>query len=79
MFLAYYAIFFFRCDGMQVLESLLLYGGIIFFGWGLLFCFFRMKNEMSSFTWQSYFKHCGIYQGRSYWTRLRKFLHSLNE
>ena len=27
----------------------------------------KMTKEMKNFTWNQYFKKCGIYQGRSHW------------
>jgi len=34
----------------------------------------RIKKEMKQFTWNQYFKKCGIYQGRSHWNDLYDFI-----
>ena len=34
----------------------------------------RMRNEMKNFTWNQYFKQCGIYQGTSHWTTIKYYL-----
>jgi hypothetical protein len=34
----------------------------------------RMKKENKHFTWNNYFKKCGIYQGRTHWHDLYDFI-----
>ena len=38
----------------------------------------KMKKEMKDFTWDLYFKKCGIYQGTSHWTTIKSILLKLN-
>jgi len=38
----------------------------------------KMKKEMKDFTWDRYFKKCGIYQGTSHWTTIKSILLKLN-
>ena len=34
----------------------------------------EIQKEMKNFTWDIYFKQCGVYQGTSHWTTLKKWL-----
>lgn len=38
----------------------------------------KMKKEMKDFTWDQYFKKCGIYQGTSHWTTIKSILLKLS-
>lgn len=41
----------------------------------LLLLYLRMMViDMSSFTWKNYFQTCDIYNNRSHWTRIIKFI-----
>jgi len=33
-----------------------------------------MKKEMKNFTWNQYFKQCGIYRGVSRWATIKSYL-----
>jgi len=41
------------------------------------FVYKQMKKENKDFTWDQYFKQCGIYQGTSHWTTIKKFISRL--
>ncbi len=36
------------------------------------FVYIQMKKENKGFNWEQYFKQCGIYQGKSHWTTIKK-------
>ena len=36
-----------------------------------------MKKEMKNFTWNQYFKQCGIYQEISRWAIIKSYLHKI--
>lgn len=59
---------------MQSIEFILSVVGIGFFGTMLFFTFLKMKQDLTLFTWKRYCKQCGIYQGRSYWTTVKKIM-----
>ncbi|MBS3802779.1 MAG: hypothetical protein KGY65_08535, partial [Candidatus Thermoplasmatota archaeon] len=59
---------------MQLIETLLILSGICFFGTSLYVLYVKMKKELRFFTWDSYFKQCDIYQGRSFWTTVKDYL-----
>jgi hypothetical protein len=38
------------------------------------FVYRLMKKENKNFSWDQYFKQCGIYNGSSHWTTIKKYL-----
>jgi len=38
------------------------------------FVYKQMKKENKDYSWQRYFKQCGIYQGTSHWTTIKRYL-----
>ena len=63
-------------DGeMGLLIELLSIAGIFVFSFILLTVTLpKMKQEMKNFTWDQYFKQCGIYQGVSRWAIIKSYL-----
>jgi len=60
---------------MGLLIGLLAVIGIFIFSFVLLIVIIpMMKKEMGNFTWNQYFKQCGIYQGISRWTIIKSYL-----
>jgi len=65
---------------MGLLIELLAIAGIFVFSFILLTVILpKMKKEMKNFTWDQYFKQCGIYQGTSHWTTIKTLLLKLNK
>ena len=60
-------------DGMQYIEQFLVIIAYVFFGIFLLITYQKMKRELYSFTWDSYCKHCDIYQGKSHWNTIKHY------
>ena len=60
---------------MGLLIELLAAIGIFIFSFVLLIVIIpMMKKEMEKFTWDQYFKQCGIYQGISRWAIIKSYL-----
>jgi len=60
---------------MGLLAELVAIVGILVFSFVLLTVTLpMMKQEMKNFTWEQYFKQCGIYQGISHWTIIKSYL-----
>jgi hypothetical protein len=60
-------------DGMQYIDQLVVIIVSALFGIFLIITFQKMKHEFNSFTWNSYYKHCDIYQGKSHWNTIKNY------
>lgn len=64
-------------DGMQYIDQHVVIMTSVFVGIFLLIIYLKMKSELHSFTWNSYFKHCDIYQGKSHWNIITQYGHRI--
>ena len=62
-------------DEIALFAELLAIVGILVFSFVLSTVMIpMMRQEMKKFTWDQYFKQCGIYQGISRWTIVKSYL-----